>query len=349
VTIETLHPRTASDVVEIVRDAGEHGTRLLPVGGRRHIDRGNPSAFDAELWTTQLDAVIAYDPAEMLVVVEAGMRVGALQALLAEGGQEWAVDAPLEATVGGVIAAGVSSPRRRRVGTMRDSVVELTAVTGDGRRITSGARTVKNVSGYDLHRLMAGSLGTLGVIVQVALKVRPLPRAERILRTGEGGMDLASALVEGVPSPIVVIAEPAAITVSLEGWPDEVEDQLRSVRSIADAETLSEGPILLPNGEGPGTVLEISVRASALNRILAGASSWQALAGVGVAWILIGASDELSAIRAGVASLGGVAPAVRGPGGLGANPLAAVAVQRRIKDAFDPHGIFAPGRFWGGI
>jgi glycolate oxidase FAD binding subunit len=348
VTIETLHPRTASDVVEIVRDAGERGTRLLPVGGRRHIDRGNPTEFDAELWTTQLDAVVAYDSAEMLVVVEAGMRVGALQALLAEGGQEWAVDAPLEATVGGVIAAGVSSPRRRRVGVMRDSVVELTAVTGDGRRITSGARTVKNVSGYDLHRLMAGSLGTLGVIVQVALKVRPLPRADRILRTAEGGMDLATALVEGIPSPVVVIAEPAAVTISLEGWPDEVEDQLRSVRRIAEAETVGEGPILLPNEEDPGTILEIAVRASALNRILAGAPSWQALAGVGVAWIQA-TRDDLSTIRAKVASLGGIAPAVRGPGGLGANPLAAETVQRRIKDAFDPHGIFAPGRFWGGI
>src|SRR5205823_1363037 len=100
----------------------------------------------------------------------AGMRVGDLQRTLGASGQEWPVDAPPDATVGGVIAAAASSPRRMKVGHVRDTVVEMQLVTGDGRLVKSGARTVKNVTGYDLHRLATGSLGTIGVVTQVAVK-----------------------------------------------------------------------------------------------------------------------------------------------------------------------------------
>ena len=187
--MDLIHPSSKADVVDAIRDANATARRLLVVGGRRHLDKGNPSEIDAELWTTQLDRLVAYEPAEMIAVVEAGMRVGELERILAEGGQEWPSDAPADATVGGVIASGASSPRRLRFGALRDTVLEAEIVTGDGRLVRSGARTVKNVTGYDLHKLVAGSLGTLGVIVQVALKVRPLPHARRTLRF-EG--DLAS-------------------------------------------------------------------------------------------------------------------------------------------------------------
>ena len=140
-----------------------------------------------------LDQVVAYDPAEMIVGGRRpAMRLGDLRAALAEGGQEWPTDEPDDATVGGVIAAGVDPVRRIRVGLLRDTVVEMEAVLGDGRTVTSGARVVKNVSGFDVHRLLTGSLGTLGVITQVALKVRPLPPARRTLVTGEGGLALGA-------------------------------------------------------------------------------------------------------------------------------------------------------------
>ena len=108
--MDLIHPHTKGDVADTLREATANGTRVLVVGGRTHMDRGNPCEVDAELWVTQLDQVVAYEAAEMLVVVEAGMRCGALSALLAENGQEWPVDAPPDATVGGVIAAGC--PRR---------------------------------------------------------------------------------------------------------------------------------------------------------------------------------------------------------------------------------------------
>ena len=205
--MDLIHPSSRADVVEAVRDANATARRLLVVGGRWHVDKGNPCEVDAELWTTQLDRLVAYEPAEMIAVVEAGMRIGELDRILAGDGQEWPSDAPADATVGGVLASGASSPRRLKVGALRDTVLEAEIVTGDGRLVRSGARTVKNVTGYDLHKLVVGSLGTLGVIVQVAIKVRPLPHARRTLRF-VGDLALARVLVDAVHGSTAVLAMP---------------------------------------------------------------------------------------------------------------------------------------------
>ena len=344
--MDLIHPHTKADVAEALREASAAGTRVLPVGGRRHMDRGNPTEVDAELWTTQLDRVTAYDPAEMLAVVEGGMRVSNLAAMLAEHGQEWPVDAPPDATVGGVIAAGVSSPRRLKVGLMRDTVAELELATGDGRLVRSGARTVKNVTGYDVHRLATGSLGTLGVIVQVALKTRPLPAATATLVTSSGGIELAEALLATVPLPAAIVAEADRVLLRLEGWLDEIAAQTEAARTVAPVEPLESFEIAWPDAP---IVVEAAVPPSRLGNILGGAHAWTAIVGVGLAWI--GAADEaeLAKIRATATEFGGIAPAVRGPGGLGDTPLPAPEVHRRLKAAFDPAGIMAPGRFWGGI
>jgi glycolate oxidase FAD binding subunit len=349
-TIDLLHPRTTADVVDITREASERRRTLLIVGGRTHIDRGNPIAPDAELWTTQLDEVVAYEPAEMIVVVQAGIRCGALASVLAERGQEWPVDAPPDSTVGGVISAGVSSFRRLRVGHVRDTVVEMTVVTGDGRTITSGARTVKNVSGYDLHRLLTGSLGTLCVIVEVALKVRPLPRSVNVVRAAsDGTLALGERLAAAVPGVAAVVTTPADVTVHLEGWPEEVEDQRTAATAIVDLDAVAEfgeAPDVL---EGSDIVAEVAVASSRLASVLEPRSRWKALAGVGLAWVGVDRPNDLDDLREHVASEGGIAPVVRGPGGLGEADLPSLDVQRRIKTAFDPSGSLAPGRFWGGI
>ena len=206
------------------------------------MDRGNPTDVDAELWTTMMDEVVAYEPAEMLAVVEAGKRVGDLQALLAESGQEWPVDAPHDATVGGVIAAGVSSFRRLRLGHVRDTVVELELVRGDGLLVKSGARTVKNVTGYDLHRFATGSLGTLGVIVQVALKLRPLPQVRRKLTSRATVSSSAAACSRPCRCPRPSSPSPAARRVWLEGWADEVEEQTVAARTVDPALTVDHHP-----------------------------------------------------------------------------------------------------------
>lgn len=344
--MDLIHPYTKAAVAEALREASAAGTRVLPVGGRRHMGRGNSTEVDAELWTTMLDQVVAYDPAEMLAVVEAGMRVGDLVAMLAEHGQEWPVDAPPEATVGGVIAAGVSSPRRLRVGLMRDTVAELELATGDGRLVRSGARTVKNVTGYDVHRLATGSLGTLGVIVQVALKVRPLPAATATLVTSAGGIEVADELLATVPLPTAIVASAERVTLHLEGWPDEIEEQAAAARAVTE---VTPGPSFEVTWPDAPIVVEAAVPPSRLGRLIGAAPAWTALAGVGIAWIGTADEEGLAWLRARTSELGGIAPVVRGPGGLGATLVAAPEVHRRLKAAFDPAGIMAPGRFWGGI
>jgi glycolate oxidase FAD binding subunit len=344
--VDLIHPASTVELVEAVHDANDRLIRLLVVGGRRHADKGNPSDVDAELWTTQLDRVVAYHASEMIAVVEAGMRIGVLNLLLAEGGQEWPSDAPEDATVGGVIASGASNVRRLRMGSLRHTVLEAEVVTGDGRLVRSGARTVKNVTGYDLHKLVAGSLGTLGVIVKVALKVRPLPRARRTLRF-DGDLGLARKLVDVVPSAAAVLATPGDVQVRLEGWPEEVEEETALASSVSEPIEITNDepfPSSTPWDAKP-IVAEVAVPPSKLEAALNG-NSWGALVGVGIAWVGLDGADGLDGLRERVRSAGGIAPVVRGAGGLGDGPVAAETVQRNLKEAFDPNEILAPGRGW---
>jgi glycolate oxidase FAD binding subunit len=369
--VDLIAPASRDEVAGAVAAARAEGRRLLAVGGRTHLDKGNPSQVDAELELTGLDRLVDYHPAEMIVVVEAGMRCGRLDRLLAEQGQEWPVDAPERATVGGVIAAAASSPRRLKVGPVRDLVLEVELVTGDGRRVRAGGRTVKNVSGYDLCRLVTGSLGTLGVIVQAALKLRPRPRARRTI-IGAGGLGRADELLRAVPLVTAALVTPAGLELRLEGWPTDVEEQTRRTVELlgAEARVLDDAPFPAERAawDAP-VVVEAAVAPSRLPALVNAAGApgvaarvqagpaptsahrwgWAALAGVGICWIgLDDAGEPLERLRAVVAELGGIAPVVRDPGGLGAAPQAP-AVQVRLKRAFDPAGVLAPGRFWGGL
>jgi len=348
--VDLIEPTTKDEVREALRGASERRSRTAIVGGRTHADKGNPDEVDDELSMTGLDQVVAYDPEEMLAVVEAGIRVGALRRVLADGGQEWPSDAPDEATVGGTIAVAASSPRRLRMGPLRDSVVELELVTGDGRLVRSGARTVKSVQGYDLHRLATGSLGSLGAIVQVAVKVRPLPKARRLVRAG-GGLPAGRTLLEAVPLPSSVVATPDGVEVALEGWPEEIEEQTAAIRSaVGDAELHENEQVRGPEAIGTPVVAEVAVAPSRLEAVLDGEDDWRALMGVGIAWVgLPDDRERLAALRRRVADAGGIAPVIRGPGGLGDTPVPAPEVHRRLKAAFDPAGILVPGRFWGGL
>ena len=237
------------------------------------------------------------------------------------------------------------------MGPIRDTVVEMELVTGEGRSVRSGSRTVKSVAGYDVHRLATGSLGTLGAIVQVAVKVRPLPKARRVVRTSEGGLLTGRRVLEAVPLPSAVVATPERVEVALEGWPEEIEEQTAAIRRVTeDVEILEDEGVGGSEALAGTTVVEVAVPPSKLEAVLEGEADWRALMGVGIVWVgLADAGDRLSALRGRVAEAGGIAPVIRGPGGLGDAPVPALEVHRRLKAAFDPAGILAPGRFWGGL
>jgi glycolate oxidase FAD binding subunit len=334
---------------DALRDASRDGRRVSLVGGRTHLAKGEPSEVDVELDPTGINHVVAHDPADMLAVVEAGMRIGTLREVLAHGGQEWPADAADDATVGGTVATAPSSPRRLRMGPLRDTVVELELITGDGRTVRSGARTVKNVTGFDVHRLATGSLGTLGAIVQVAVKVRPLPTARRLLITEEGGLELGRRMLAAVPLPAAVVATPDRVEVALEGWPGEVEEQTAAAEAVAAVEVRDDERAAGEEAIDAPIVAEVAVAPSKLDAVLTEETDWRALMGVGIAWVgLPDDGERLPRLRRRVAAAAGIAPVIRGPGGLGDAPVPALEVHRRLKAAFDPAGILAPGRFWGG-
>ncbi|MDP9185290.1 MAG: hypothetical protein M3O29_06450, partial [Actinomycetota bacterium] len=184
------------------------------------------------------------------------------------------------------------------------------------------------------------SLGTLGVITQVALKVRPLPKAARTLVTREGGVGLAARLLEAVPLPASVLAEHDRVVVRLEGWPQEVAEQARAANGVAVLADADPAERLGPAFPEASTLAQVAVVPSRLDRLLTGVARYRALVGVGYAWVPCDDEESLARLRDRAASLGGIAPAVRGRGGRGAEgPMP--AIQQRIKAAFDPAGILA--------
>jgi glycolate oxidase FAD binding subunit len=217
----------------------------------------------------------------------------------------------------------------------------MTFVTGDGRRIRSGARTVKNVTGYDLHRLLTGSVGTLGVITQVAIKVRPLPKAARTLVTREGGLDLAGRLLDAVPLPAAVVAEHDRVLVRLEGWPEEVAEQARAANAVAVLADADPAAWLDPAWPDAAIVARAAVVPSKLADCVGGHDRYRALVGVGYAWIPCRDADTFVSVRERATALGGIATPL---GATVAIPPANVPMpelQARIRAAFDPAAVLA--------
>jgi glycolate oxidase FAD binding subunit len=177
-----------SSVAELHRFMqGEVATQhvaVAPLGGRTALRCGHPLRRQAtELDLTALKQVIDYPARDMTITVEAGLCIRDLQQTLAEERQRLAVDIPqaATATIGGAIATNISGSRRFGHGTFRDHVIGISAIDGQGRLYSAGGRVVKNVAGYDLCKLLIGSHGTLGVITQVTLKLRPIPEQTQVV------------------------------------------------------------------------------------------------------------------------------------------------------------------------
>lgn len=175
-------PSSVEQLAAVVAVANEADAGVIPWGGGQHMALGNiPTRYDVALRTAKLDRVLEYEPTDLVVAVEAGITLGRLQALLAEHGQSLPIDAPAEAKIGGVLAAGVSGPSRHAYGLPRDWLLGCRVVLADGTIVKGGGRVVKNVAGYDLPKLAVGSLGTLGVVVEATFKVAPLPAVQETL------------------------------------------------------------------------------------------------------------------------------------------------------------------------
>jgi glycolate oxidase FAD binding subunit len=176
--------RTAGETAAILAAAASRGAVVIPWGGGTAVGTGaSPRRYDIALDLTRLNAVVEYVPDDLTVAVQAGMRLQDLQERLARRGQYLPLDPPLphRATVGGIIAANAGGPTRHAQGWPRDWLLGLKVALPDGSVVKSGGRVVKNVAGYDMTKLFAGSFGSLGVIVEAAFKVMPLPPARGTL------------------------------------------------------------------------------------------------------------------------------------------------------------------------
>lgn len=191
---ETLEPDDQAELARLVREAHDGDVAVYPLGGATSLDYGLPARrAGIGLSLTQLARVVDYPSRDMTITVEAGIRVGVVRELLAAERQQLALDVPRadQATLGGVVATNFNGYRRYGLGSIRDQVIGISAVDGRGIPFKGGGRVVKNVAGYDFCKLLTGSLGTLGVITQLTLKVRPIAEAATLLVATPGDLDQA--------------------------------------------------------------------------------------------------------------------------------------------------------------
>jgi glycolate oxidase FAD binding subunit len=175
-----FHPASLDEAEEAVQQSARDRLRLVFVGGGTELELGAPpSALDAVLRTSGLRRVVEYAPLDQIVTVEAGLPLATLQAMLREKRQMLALDPPWpdRATAGGVVATNAFGARRTRYGSVRDLIIGMTIVRADGTRTRGGGKVVKNVAGFDIPKLMVGSLGSLGLIATVTFRLHPLPEA----------------------------------------------------------------------------------------------------------------------------------------------------------------------------
>jgi len=237
-------PATVEEAAEAMREASRDGSAVAFLGGGTDVALGErPDRLDLLLRTRRLDRIVEHAPSDQIVVVEAGVPLASLNRALAPHGQWLALDppSPERATVGGAIAANAFGPRRARYGSVRDLLIGISIVRSDGTIARGGGKVVKNVAGFDLPKLMVGSLGTLGLLATASFRLHPLPEISVTLlsprRTAEEVRDAVGAMREAQLEPASVAAlgdgsDRFDLAVRFEGFREGVAGQCERCRSL---------------------------------------------------------------------------------------------------------------------
>jgi len=363
-----LDPRDAQDLAQIITDAGARGTPLELRGGGTKADFGAPR--EAEVVSlTALTGVVDYDPAELVLTVRPGTPLADVQALVAAEGQMLAFEpygAP-GATIGGAIAAAVAGSRRVTAGSARDHLLGFTAISGRGESFVAGAKVVKNVTGYDLPKLMAGSWGRLGAMTELTLKVLPAPRCTVTLMA-EGLMaEAAHALMAAALGSNADVSAAAHLAYGITllrvaGFAPSVEYRCNALPKLMTAHgTFSrlDGAEAAPfwHEAMSGNALHGAIRwrvhlppRRAPELVARFGTQWAMDWGGGQVWIAL--DDTGTALREAAAALGGEAVLMQAPPEMRTRVPAfqprapgVMALEARVRRAFDPLGVFATARF----
>jgi glycolate oxidase FAD binding subunit len=393
-------PASTAEAAAVLRAAGGLGLTVVPRGSGSRLDwAASPASCDLIIDTRRMDQVVEHAAGDLVVTVQAGVRVDELAKVLAMAGQRLALDPPASAadgsavstsgTVGGLIATGAAGPLRYRYGSPRDLLIGITFVRADGTVAKSGGKVVKNVAGYDIGKLLAGSFGTLGLITQATFRLHPLPAAAAWVtancRDPAGAAATVRAIADSPLAPSAIELDwpgagaPLTVAALLEGDEDSVAGRTARMRQLLeradDGATHAEPR---EDRELPGTILRLAFWAGDLTAVLTairGAAEATALdpaiggsAGSGVLEVSVPAeaaveavADFLGLVRAGLEALGdGLPPSRASAVVLSAPPVVrdavdvwgpapSLALMRAVKDQFDPGHRMAPGRFAGGI
>jgi glycolate oxidase FAD binding subunit len=383
-----VEPGSVEEISELLKLAAREGLAVAPRGGGTKTHVGDPPReLDLILSTARMNEVVEHVPGDQVVRVQSGLRLDALQERLSGSDQMLGVDPPERdagATIGGIVAANSSGPRRYKYGTIRDLIIGITVVLSDGTVAKAGGKVVKNVAGYDLSKLFTGSLGTLGVIAEANFRLHPLPQAARTLAVAvespQAAQEAAQAImhsqVEATAVELYWDDERRTVSVLLESIPSGVEAKVEAasflLQPFGEVRALSDDEDILPSGDADEAVLKISAPpnelAGVLDSVLGAAErkgvkarlTGHAASGVTVAGLSGGGTDvqteiveELREIRS---RRGGSVVLQRAPldlkkrvGTWQTSGRDDLGLMRRVKEKFDPRGGLNPGRFIGGV
>ncbi|MDB5858691.1 MAG: glcE [Ramlibacter sp.] len=355
-----------TNLVDRVRAAAAAGTPLAIRGGGSKDFYGEPVGGEP-LETGALSGIVSYEPSELVVTVRAGTPLAQLEQLLAASGQSLPFEPPHfgpGATVGGMVATGLSGPARASVGSVRDYVLGLQLVNGRAEQLVFGGQVMKNVAGYDVSRLMVGALGTLGLVTEVSLKVLPLAPAEATLKFALSQDEALRKLNAWGGQPLPLNAScwlqdeggAGTLYLRLRGAVAAVAAACRSLggerqdpaQSASDWDACREQRLPWFEACGARDLWRLSVPQTApvLDLPEAPLVEWHGAQ----RWVRA-APGQGEPLRALAARAGGHATLFRAadPASTGRQPPLAPAlatIQRELKRQFDPAGIFNPGRLF---
>jgi glycolate oxidase FAD binding subunit len=353
-----LRPSSIEQAATLLRECSRP---LRPVGGA--TKPWGPSSGEEPLETSGLDRIVEHNVGDFTAVLEAGVPFAEAQAAFAAHGQRlsWDPPDPGAATIGGIVATADSGPLRHRYGGVRDLVVGATVVLSDGTVAKSGGKVIKNVAGYDLAKLFAGSFGTLGLIASVSVRLHPVPeRTATVVERFDDPDALLARALELSRRPLEadcfdVVWEHGSGRILLQFSGASATEQAERIGTASDVDW---GEVRALQRSRDGAVLKVSGRPTDLPNVIraatAGGATVVSRAALGLSWLAFAPADDLAervatarqalAPRACTVLDGADRLPDQWP-----DPGPSQVVMERLKARFDPDRIFRPGRFVGGI